>query len=92
MAATLDKIRETIRDIAERPKNISESEIKWVVDQLKEHGFNVRKPRKTRHGQLYGINSVRFQICTHHPGGKQIKRCYVEDFLNAMTELGLYED
>jgi hypothetical protein len=31
-------------------------------------------------------------VCTHNPGSKQVKGCYVDDFLNAMMELGLYEE
>ena len=90
--STIEKLKETIADIAQRRKNVSASEIDWVVDQLKQHGFDVRDPRKTRHGVLYGVGSVRFSICTHHPGGKQVKACYIDDFVDAMTELGLYEN
>jgi hypothetical protein len=57
-----------------------------------EHGFQVREPRRTRHGVLYGVGPVRFMVCTHNPGSKQVKGCYVDDFLNAMMELGLYEE
>lgn len=90
--ATLDKIKEHIAQIAARPKNVTAAELEWVVGQLKQQGFNVRGPRKTRHGELYGVGSHRFQICTHNPGSKQVKRCYVLDFLRAMSELGLYEE
>jgi hypothetical protein len=73
--ATLDKIRAAIAEIAQHPSNVTETELVWVVEQLKQHGFSVRKPRKTRHGDLYGINSVRFRICSHNPGSKQVKAC-----------------
>ena len=59
---------------------------------LSEHGFAVREPRKTRHGVLYGVGTVRFGVCSHNRGGKQVKRCYVDDFISAMIELGLYEE
>lgn len=90
--ATLEKVRERIAHIAEHRNNTTATEIEWVVDQLREHGFGVREPRKTRHGVLYGVGPLRFMICTHNPGSRQVKACYVDDFLNAMVELGLYEE
>jgi hypothetical protein len=90
--ASIEKIKATIADIAQRRRNVLTSEIDWVIGQLKENGFDVRNPRKTRHGLLYGVGSLRFSVCTHHPGGKQVKACYIDDFIDAMTELGLYEE
>ena len=90
--AALEKVIERICQIAERRNNTTTSDIEWVVNQLREHGFQVREPRRTRHGVLYGVGPVRFMVCTHNPGGKQVKGCYVDDFLNAMVELGLYEE
>jgi len=79
--ATLEKVKEKISDIAEHRKNTTAVEIEWVVSQLPRLGFAVREPRKTRHGVLYGVGPVRFMICTHNPGSKQVKACYVDDFL-----------
>jgi hypothetical protein len=90
--ATVEKVIEKISQIAERRNNTTVSDIEWVVNQLREHGFQVREPRRTRHGVLYGVGPVRFMVCTHNPGSKQVKGCYVDDFLNAMVELGLYEE
>ena len=90
--AALEKVIERICQIAERRNNTTTSDIEWVVNQLREHGFQVREPRRTRHGVLYGVGPVRFMVCTHNPGSKQVKGCYVDDFLNAMVELGLYEE
>jgi hypothetical protein len=90
--ASIEKVRQVIADIAQRRKNVTASEIEWVMGQLKTNGLNVRDARKTRHGVLYAVDSVRFQICTHNPGSKQVRSCYVDDFVDAMTELGLYED
>jgi len=89
---TLEKVRARISHIAEHRNNPTASEIEWVVSQLREHGFEVRESRKTRHGVLYGVGPLRFMVCTHNPGSKQVKACYVDDFLNAMVELGLYEE
>ena len=38
------------------------------------------------------IDGQIFSICTHHRGNKQVKAVYVDQFLDAMSELGLYED
>lgn len=89
--ANLERIKAVIADIAQRPRNKTASEIKWVVDQLGAQGYSVRE-RKTPDGVLYGVESTRFGVCTHNPGSKQVKRCYVDDFLDAMVELGLYEE
>jgi hypothetical protein len=89
--ADIEKVKRRIAEIAQKRNNVTDSEIEWVVNQLKLNGFKVRKPRKTTHGILYGINSVRFSICVHH-SGKQLKPAYVGVFLNAMIELGLYEE
>lgn len=89
--ATLEKVKEKISQIAEQRKNTTAVAIEWVVSKLRELGFAVREPRRTRHGVLYGVGPLRFMICTHNPGSKQVKTCYVDDFLNAMVELGLYE-
>jgi predicted RNA binding protein YcfA (HicA-like mRNA interferase family) len=89
--ANIEKIRETIAEIGESPKNVTAAEIEWVINQLEQHGFQVRR-RKTLHGILYVVNSSRFSICTHHPGSKQIRACYVYEFLRVMMEMGLYED
>ncbi len=90
--SSIEKVKATIADIAQRRKNVTDSEIRWVVDRLRDLGYDVRGPRKTRHTDLYGVGSTRFGICTHNPGSKQVKSCYVDDFVDAMTELGLYED
>jgi len=90
--SSLEKVRERISQIAEQRNNTTASEIEWVVNQLSEHGFQVRAARKTRHGVLYGVGRTRFGVCFHNRGSKQVKGCYVDDFINAMIELGLYEE
>jgi hypothetical protein len=90
--ASIEKVQERISQIATRRKNTTADEIDWVVSHLAENGFNVRKrPTKGGHGTLYAIESRKFHICTHNPGSKQVKPCYVDEFINAMIELGLYE-
>lgn len=85
-----ERIREEIRDISLRKKNVTLDDILRVLNKL-EGKFTV-KTRPTDHGMLVRIDNQIFHICTHHRGSKQVKANYVEDFLDAMTELGLYED
>jgi hypothetical protein len=89
--ASVEKIKAAIAQIAQRRKNTTSSEIEWVVNQLREHGHAVRS-RSTTHGVLYAVGSVRFSVCTHNPGSKQVKSCYVDGFLDAMIEIGLYDE
>ena len=85
-------MKATIAEIAQRRNNVTSPEIDWVITQLKAHGFNVREPRKTRHGYLYGVGSQRFMVNCHNPGNKQVKTYSVDSFISAMIELGLYEE
>jgi hypothetical protein len=89
--ASIEKVKAEIARIAQQRKNTTASEIEWVVNQLGGHGYAVRA-RKTRDGVLYGVGSCRFGVCTHNPGSKQVKSCYVDDFLGAMIEIGLYDE
>ena len=88
--ADIDKIREKIAEIADRPKNVTFSEIEWVVNRLSEHGYAVEM-RDARHGKLIQVDSQTFMVNYHNPGNKQIKAYSVMDFIGAMIELGLYE-
>jgi len=89
--ATIEKIRTEIALIAQRRKNTTASEIERVVTQIGEHGHAVRS-RKTTHGVLYVVGSARFSVCAHKSGSKQLKPCYVDSFLAAMIEIGMYEE
>lgn len=88
--ATEEKVREFIAEIAGRQKNVTESEIKWVVDQLESLGREVWRV-SNEHQVMYCVDGAQFGVCTHHKGGKQIKSCYVRRFLTAMSDIGLYE-
>jgi hypothetical protein len=88
--ASIEKIKATIAEIAQRRKNTTASEIEWVVNQLAAQGHPV-KARPTSDGVLYRVGRTRFGVCTHNRGAKQVKQCYVDDFLDAMIELGFYE-
>jgi hypothetical protein len=94
--ASIEKVRSEIARIAQQRKNTTAAEIKWVVDQLGMNGY-VARSRKTSDGVLYtvgrtGFGVRRFGVCTHNRGTKQVKACYVDDFLGAMIEIGLYDE
>jgi hypothetical protein len=88
--ADLKEIKEAIRDIAGRRKNVTFVEIEWVVNQLAQ--FYKVGSRRATHGILLRVEHRRFMINSHNPGSKQVKRYSVDDFINAMVELGLCEE
>jgi phage protein D len=83
------RIRSRIREIASRRKNVTLDELEWVVSQLAQ--FHVVKRRAARHGMLIRIDDRRFMVNAHHPGSKQVKGYSVDEFLDAMTDLGWFE-
>jgi hypothetical protein len=89
--ADLKKIKERISELVERRENVTLSEIKWVVDRLGELGYRTSE-RVATHGRLFGVGATRFMLNCHDRGNKQVKAYSVDDFANAMIELGLYED
>ncbi len=91
--ASKQKIRTTIADIAQRRKNVTTDEIEWVVNQLREfYPPGAIKTRDARHGKLFRVESQTFMVNCHNPGSKQVKSYSVDDFVDAMTELGWYEE
>jgi hypothetical protein len=88
--AGLEAIKEKIRDIAGRRRNVTFDEIKWVVDQLGQF-YDVGSRRAT-HGTLFRVDNQRFMVSSHNPGSKQVKSYSVDGFINAMVELGLCEE
>jgi len=81
------KLKQKVAEIAQRRSNVTLDEIEWVVKQV-----GGELVRKTRHGYLFRVGSRRFMINAHNPGSKQIKPYSVDDFIEAMTELGWYEE
>jgi len=88
----LQRVRERIREIAGRRHNVKFSEIEWVFSQLKSNGFPNARSRNNGHQTIFSVAGQRFGVCTHNPGSKQIKACYVDAFLQVMIELELYEE
>ena len=89
--ADIKQIRARIAELAQRRRNVELSEIRWVVDHLGDNGYEV-SARSNDHATMFRVGSHQFGVCHHHRGNKQIKVCYVNEFLDAMEELGLYED
>ncbi len=88
--ADVESVRHKINEIAQKRKNVTLKEIKWVVEQLRDY-FPV-SVRRAKHGRLFSVGSKRFTVSSHNPGSKQVKSCYVDAFIDAMTELGWYEE
>jgi hypothetical protein len=89
--ADISHIRKRIAEIAQRRKNVEISEIQWVVDNLGMNKFSVSS-RSNDHATIFRIGNLQFSVCHHRRGSKQIKVCYVNEFLDVMEELGLYEN
>lgn len=85
-----ERIKAVIQDISQRRANVTLNEIEWVLDKLK-GTYKVRR-RDARHGVLFGIGQERFMVNCHNPGEKQVKPYSVDAFLDAMTELGWFEE
>ncbi len=89
--AELEQIKARIREIAGRRKNVTLAEIEWVVNQLGRNGYEVSS-RNNGHQTLFRVSNHRFGICSHNPGGRQVKSCYVDRFLTVMIDLELYDE
>ena len=89
--ADISHIQKRIAEIAQRRKNVELSEIQWVVEHLGMNGYLVSS-KSNSHTTVFRVGKRPFTVCHHHRGSKQIKVCYVNEFLEAMEELELYED
>ena len=61
------------------------------MSQIKLIGIRV-KERQTTHGYQFTIGSKIVQVCKHNRGDQHLKQVYVNGFIDAMIELGLYEE
>jgi hypothetical protein len=90
--AELKRVKARIRDIAVgNRKNVTTDDIRWVVAHLGQNGYKVSE-RATTHEILFRVDNKRFGVCDHNPGSRHVKRCYVDDFINVMVDLDLYEE
>ena len=85
-----ERILQRIRDIAGGPKNVTLEDIEWVISQIDAH-HDVKR-RSFSHGILFRIDGLRFSVCTHHRGSRQLKPSYIRNFLRVMSELGWYDE
>lgn len=88
--ADVEIIRRTISEIARRRKNVTAEEIGWLVDQLREY-YPVLVC-EAKHGKLVTLGCRSFMVNVHNPGSKQVKPYSVDDFIDAMIDLGWYEE
>jgi hypothetical protein len=89
--AELKKIKARIQELAGRPRNVRLSEIEWVVKNLGLNGFQTRAASNV-HQTVFTVNGKKFGVCTHLGGSSQLRPEYVRQFLNAMIDLGLYDE
>jgi hypothetical protein len=88
--ATRERIGRALADIAGRPRAVRFEEIAQIVNQIRTLGGIPIVERPTTHGYQYTIGSKIIRVCKHNPGDSHVKKAYVEDFLDAMVELGFY--
>ena len=87
--ASAEKIRARIKELGTRPKNVTLSDIEWVMTQLDQ--FAQVTLLKNVHAYMWTVDGEPFSVCTHHKGSKQLKPVYIKNFLNAMITTGWYE-
>ena len=90
--ATRERISRALAEIAGRPNAVRFDDLLRIVSQIKTLGRVRVVERKTRHGYQFTIGSKIIRVSSHNPGDSHVKKAYVEDFLDAMVELGLYEE
>jgi len=86
-----ERISRAIGDLATRRKAVTFDELQQIVNQIKRIGIRV-KERDTTHGYQFTIGSKIVQVCKHNRGERHLKQAYVNGFIDAMIELGLYEE
>jgi hypothetical protein len=87
---TMEKLKARIAEIAGRQGNVTLDEIRWVVDGLGQNGYKVHT-RDAGHATLFRVGSRVFSVCSHNRGSKQVKSCYVKEFLDAMIAERIHE-
>ena len=90
-----DRLKARVREIAGSLKNVRFSELLTLLDnhvqpycQTRGLAYVHRNPRGSHHG--FTVGSRVFNVVTPH-GTSFARREYVQDFLDAMEEIGLYE-
>jgi hypothetical protein len=89
--ADLDKLKAEIAALATRRKSVRFAEVKRIVSQLGKLGYEAGS-REVRHGELFWVGDRTFQITSHNKGSSHIKSYAVDVFLDAMIDLGLFDE
>jgi hypothetical protein len=91
-----DRLRLRVRKIAESVKNVRFNELLSLLDnhvqpycQARGLPYAHNNPRGSHHG--FTVGSRTFNVVTPH-GRSLVNRWYVQDFLEAMEEIGLLEE
>lgn len=88
----LPAIRAAISEISRHRNSVTAKEIRLIVEQLGACGFDVSH-RPARHGRLYRVGKFApFMVTEHNRGSRFVRRRYVENFLSAMVDAGLFEE
>jgi hypothetical protein len=91
--ADLKRIKARIKALAQGSRtNVTIEEIEWVVFHLKQNGYKTKVRPAGDHQKPFTVEEQMFGVCTHRRGSTHLKRFYVDAFINAMIELGLYEE
>ena len=85
-----ERLRLDILEISQSRRNVTNDDMLRVLNRLAT--IVPVTIRDTGHGLMVTLPNAILRICTHHKGSKQIKVCYVNNFLDAMRELGFFED
>ena len=95
MATPEERVRAAIAKIDKGRRSVRLADIDRVITHLRDDlGYAVSKSGKNNHFTYTvadGDESYGFQVCDHHKGQSQLLVCYVTQFLNCMSALGLLD-
>lgn len=83
-------IREQIQQIAQSPRNVRLDDIRRVVKGL--GAFHQTSERRAKESVLFRVEDRVFSVCAHNRNDQHLKVCYVRGFLDAMEDLGWYDE
>lgn len=87
--ARRERIKDAIAAVAGRRHAVAFDEVDQIINQIRLLGEMRVVSRPTTHGYQYTVGTRIIRV-KKNPRG-QMKKCYVDDFVNAMIDLGLYE-
>jgi N-glycosylase/DNA lyase len=84
-----ERLKKKVSEIASRRKAVTIDEMKQAWNQLRHFGHEPTIDRR-KETVLFSVKGVKFGVSDHHRGGKHVKPCYVDEFLSAMSDVGIY--